>query len=210
MEKQMEAHLHEQFKLWSFVVLCQSQSRMQGGKREESNMKKFKRMETVGHILSTSRSPFHAYYISFPSSGSQESNSSNGVQIGVETMKLWPFVDNRAKLSELSCENFAGCFAAAKHPFGTRVPFRSCKMGCKMAAKSPFCREITSKLRIKLQIIFKLRNHLQVAKSQIQLAKWRLSACKNFTRHAPTCEIHLCNLRYLLLTKLDFFSRYFV
>ena len=124
----MEAHLHEQFKLWSFVVLCQSQSRMQGGKREESNMKKFKRMETVGHILSTSRSPFHAYYISFPSSGSQESNSSNGVQIGVETMKLWPFVDNRAKLSELSCENFAGCFAAAKPPLGPRVPFRSCEM----------------------------------------------------------------------------------
>ena len=39
MEKQMEAHLHEESKLWSFVVLCQSQSRMQGGKTEESNMK---------------------------------------------------------------------------------------------------------------------------------------------------------------------------
>ena len=35
----MEAHLHEESKLWSFVVLCQSQSRMQGGKTEESNMK---------------------------------------------------------------------------------------------------------------------------------------------------------------------------
>ena len=39
MTKQMEAHLHEESKLWSFVVLCQSQSRMQGGKTEESNMK---------------------------------------------------------------------------------------------------------------------------------------------------------------------------
>ena len=39
MVKQMEAHLHEESKLWSFVVLCQSQSRMQGGKTEESNMK---------------------------------------------------------------------------------------------------------------------------------------------------------------------------
>ena len=39
MAKQMEAHLHEESKLWSFVVLCQSQSRMQGGKIEESNMK---------------------------------------------------------------------------------------------------------------------------------------------------------------------------
>ena len=39
MEKKMEAHLHEESKLWSFVVLYQSQSRMQGGKIEESNMK---------------------------------------------------------------------------------------------------------------------------------------------------------------------------
>ena len=39
MEKKMEAHFHEESKLWSFVVLCQSQSRMQGGKTEESNMK---------------------------------------------------------------------------------------------------------------------------------------------------------------------------
>ena len=39
MAKQMKAHLHEESKLWSFVVLCQSQSRMQGGKTEESNMK---------------------------------------------------------------------------------------------------------------------------------------------------------------------------
>ena len=35
----MEDHLHEEFKLWSFVVLCQGQSRMQGGKKEKSNMK---------------------------------------------------------------------------------------------------------------------------------------------------------------------------
>ena len=39
MEKKMEAHFHEESKLWSFVVLYQSQSRMQGGKTEESNMK---------------------------------------------------------------------------------------------------------------------------------------------------------------------------
>ena len=50
MEKQMEAHLHEELKLWSFVVLCQSQSRMQGRKEDKSNMKKFKRTATVGHI----------------------------------------------------------------------------------------------------------------------------------------------------------------
>ena len=90
MEKQMEAHLNEEFKLWSFVVLCQSKSRMQEGKKEKSNIK-FKRTETVGHILSTSWSPFHAYYISFRSLGSQESNASNSLQIGAEMKKLWSF-----------------------------------------------------------------------------------------------------------------------
>nr|CAN74611.1 hypothetical protein VITISV_016614 [Vitis vinifera] len=38
-----------------------------------------------GHIWSTSSSPFYTYYMLFRSSGSQESNASNGVQIGVET-----------------------------------------------------------------------------------------------------------------------------
>ena len=57
--------------------------------REDSNMKKFKRTATIGHILSTSWSPFYAYYMSFWSSGSQESNALNGMQIGAEMKKLW-------------------------------------------------------------------------------------------------------------------------
>ena len=32
--------------------------------------------------------------------GSQESNASNSVQIGVEMKKLWPFEDNYAKLKD--------------------------------------------------------------------------------------------------------------
>ena len=75
---------------------------MQGGKREKSNMKKFKRTATIGHIYTTSWSQFYAYYI-FLRLGSHESNASNGVGIGVETKKLWPFEDNNIKL----CENFA-------------------------------------------------------------------------------------------------------
>ena len=174
----MEAHLQEESKLWSFVVLCQSQSRMQGGKTEESNMK-FKRTAAIGHISITSRSPYHAYYILFRSSGSQESNASNAAWIGAETKKLWLFEDNRTKLSEMSCENFAGCFVAAKPPLGTRVPFRSptpsfhsCEMGCEMAY------EMASKLQNKLQIVSKLRNHLQVVKSQIQLVKSKFKLTK--------------------------------
>ena len=126
----MEAHLHEESKLWSFVVLFQSQSRMQGGKTEESNMK-FKRTTSVGNISITSWSPFYAYYMSFRCSGSQESNASNSTRIGDETKKLWPLEDNCTKL----CENFA----VAKPPASTRVPLRNsnsifapCESPCEM------------------------------------------------------------------------------
>ena len=134
MAKKMEAHLHEESKLWSFVVLFQSQSRMQGGKIEESNMKKFKRIAAVGDISSTSWSSFYTYHISFRISGIQESNASNGVKIGSEMKKLWPFEDNRTKLSEN--------FTAAKPLASTRVPlrkfkfcFRSCESSCEITSK---------------------------------------------------------------------------
>ena len=99
--------------------------------------------------------------------------------------------------NEIHLRNFARCFAAAKPTFGTRVPFpspclhlRSCKPHCK----------ITSKLRMKLQIISKLRNHLQVVKSPPS-CKTKVQTCKmdNSTCESP-CKIHLCNLRYLQLT----------
>ncbi|RVW61987.1 hypothetical protein CK203_063930 [Vitis vinifera] len=48
---------------------------------------------------STSSSLFYTYYIPFRSSGSQESNASNGVQIGVETKKLWSLQENWTELS---------------------------------------------------------------------------------------------------------------
>ena len=201
---------------------------MQGGKREESN-KKLKRTATVGHISSTSWSPFHAYYILFRISGSRESNASNGAWIGAETKKLWLFEDNRIKL----CENFA-----AQSPFCSREmgyemkstckilqgvsqlwnpplahechfaapppSFRNYKMGCKMACKNvPW-------LRNGLQTVNQVANHLQVAESppsceitnsncKIKVQTWKMDN--------SMCEIHLCNIRYLLSTKLDFFSQ---
>ena len=66
-------------------------------------MKKFKRRAAAGHILSTSWGSFYTYYMSFRSSGSQESNASNDVQIRAEMKKLWPLEDNRTKLKD----NFA-------------------------------------------------------------------------------------------------------
>ena len=48
---------------------------------------------------STSSSPCYTQYIPFRSLGSQESNASNGVQIGVETKKLWSLQENWTELS---------------------------------------------------------------------------------------------------------------
>ena len=77
----------------------------EGKQREESNMKKFKKRAAAGHILSISWGSFYTYYMSFRSSGSQESNASNGVQIRAEMKKLWPLEDNRTNLKD----NFASC-----------------------------------------------------------------------------------------------------
>ena len=62
---------------------------------------------------------------------SQESSASNVVRFGLETKKLWPFEDKPRKAKagiffiSQPCPPFEGCFAAAKPPFGTRVPLRS-------------------------------------------------------------------------------------
>ena len=82
--------------------------------------------------------------------------------------------------NEIHLRNFARCFAAAKPPASTRVPLRKLKLHLRNC--EPHC-EITSKLRIKLQIISKLRNHLQVVKSQIQLAKSKFKLEKWIIQH---------------------------
>ena len=56
------------------------------------------------------RKRIREYYISFRSSGSQESNASNNVQFEAEMKKLWPIEGNCAKLKK----NFALTFLDAK------------------------------------------------------------------------------------------------
>ena len=46
------------------------------------------RIQEDNNFWSTSWSPFHAYYMSFRSSGSQKSNTLNGARIGVEMKRL--------------------------------------------------------------------------------------------------------------------------
>ncbi|RVW73759.1 hypothetical protein CK203_057635 [Vitis vinifera] len=93
----------------------------QGRKAKQSNSH-HPILATVGNISITSRSSFHAYYISFRSLGSQDSNASNGVQIGVETKKLWSFQENWTELSgnfahlNPRCENLSSrCINFAHH-----------------------------------------------------------------------------------------------
>ena len=162
----MKAHLHEESKLWSFVVLCQSQSRMQGGKTEESNMKnsrgqqlldKFRVLPRV-HFMHTI-CLFEAWEVRSPTLQTVRELELKRRSYG----HLKTTASSCAKLAAKStfrCENFARCFAAAKPPASARVP------------------------------LCKLKLHLR--------------------SYEPRCEIHLCNLRYLPPTKLDFFSRYFV
>ena len=57
----------------------------------------------------TLSSPFHTYYIPFRSSGSQESNASNGVQIGVEMKKLWSLQENWTELSGNFAHHYSRC-----------------------------------------------------------------------------------------------------
>ena len=175
----MKAHLHKEFKLWSFVVLCQSQSRMQGGKREESNMKNsrgWKLLDTFRVLLGVHF--IHTICLSnLGKSGVQRFKWCANRRWNKEVMAVWR---QPRKAKRISLRNTP---LAHEFHFATPPPhFAAAKwaakwpekifLGYKMAAKSPFCHKITSKLRFKLQIIFKLRNHLQVAKPKFKLAKW--------------------------------------
>ena len=162
-------------------------------------------LEVVSQLRNTLRnfaSGFHfaAHFVTAKFSHSLMQLSSNDHNFFVSTPIGASFEVLDSWLTELRNEihlrNFARCFAAAEPPPSTHVPL--CKLKLHLRSCEPRC-EITSKMRNKLQIISKLRNHLQVVKSQIQLAKWTIQ----------TCKIHLCKLRYLPPTKLDFFLKIF-
>ena len=92
------------------------------------------------HFWSTSWSSNYTYHMSFQILGSQESNASNSVQIGVETKKLWPFEDDHAKHQRKFRSHTPiskGVSQLRNHPlahechFAAPVrPFRSNEMGC--------------------------------------------------------------------------------
>ena len=112
--------------------------------------------------------------MSFRSTGSQESNALNGVWIGAETKKLWPFEDNCTKL----CENFVAAKSVAKSTF-------CCE---NFAAQSPFCScEMKSTYEI-LQGVLQLRNHLQA--HVCHFASWNsiFATANHIAKSPPSCE----------------------
>ena len=69
------------------------------------------------HFWSTFWSPNDASYIPFQSSGSQQSNASNGVQFGVETKKLQPLQASHSKVLR-------------NQPFVARISQHFCTVRC--------------------------------------------------------------------------------
>ena len=128
-----------------------------------------KAIQEWGRFPYNPRSPFYTYYISFRSSGSQESNTLNGVQIGAKTKKLWPFEDNRTKFSEnfatakSACENFTAVKSACEINLRkSRKLFHSWKITWRHTCA-------TSQVQIPfLQLRIKLRNHLQAANQVVK------------------------------------------
>ena len=104
MAKQWKAQKHKDPKFWSFKVLCNKQSRMQGGE--------VKRISAMKHSWWQSGQPLLEHFLksnlcmlySFRRLGSQQSNASNGSWIGVEMKKLEPLEVDHSKLKA----NFAG------------------------------------------------------------------------------------------------------
>ena len=89
--------------LKSFAI---GKSRMQGGEAKKNLTWSILDDSHVSYFWSTSWSPIYAYYMSFRSSGSQQSNSSNGAWFKVEMKELQPLQADHSKLKEFlhGCE----------------------------------------------------------------------------------------------------------
>ena len=107
----------------SFEVLFISKSRMKGAEAKRNLPWSILDDSHVIHFWSTLWSWIYACYMSFLSSGSQQSNASNGAQFGVETKKLQPLQVNHSKLKEAFFK------VLRNHPFVAKW-FRSLFVQC--------------------------------------------------------------------------------
>ena len=156
----------------------------------------------VSHFWSTFWSPIYAFYMLFRSSGSQQSNASNGAQFGVETKKLQPLQFNHSKLK---------------------------KAFCKSVAKSPFCCEVISQPFCTVWWISSWSCPIYATSWKLRTSRWKptsqpcennlllrsdfaaLFVClRNLVDIIVFCEMVLSASRYLLPTLGDIFHQIFV
>ena len=80
--------------------VCKERSKERSKERGKTEWRKQRTSSCSLHVhfWSTYRSPFPTFYIPFQSSGSQESNASNGARFGVETKKLQPLEADHSKV----------------------------------------------------------------------------------------------------------------
>ena len=110
------------------------------------------RIQEDNNFWSTSWSPFHAYYMSFRSSGSQKSNTLNGAQIRAELKKLWPLEANRTKLK--------ANFVAAKSAFGCEITRWSLRNQPLVAKWRPSACEISQPILHAYEILLSASRYL--------------------------------------------------
>ena len=155
----MEAHLHEEFKLWSFVVLCQSQSRMQGGKAKKNLTWRIK----------------------------EDSNSWTHFEYFLESISCILYVVSKLGKSEVQhfkrCANWSWneeVMAIWRQPHQAVRKFRSCEINLSL-------RKFRSPKPI-LQLRNELWNHLQAHVCHFTSWNSIFAAANHVAKSPPSCE----------------------
>ena len=172
-------------------------------------------------IWSAYWSPLYTYYISFRILGSQESNASNGVQIGAKMKKIQPFEGNCTKLKMnftspfFDAKIFAPAIPNAKF-FAPAIPnakiFVPAIPNAKISHQQFQMRKFSHQqfqMRIFSHQQFQMRKFC-TNNSKCEIFAPAKSICEIFVTPYLTCEIFMQSSDICSSTQLDFFSRYFV
>ena len=194
MTKKMEAHLHEETKLWSFVVLCQKQIKNARRKNKERNLtwrnSRGQQLLDIFRVLHGVHFIHTIYH--FESQEVKSLTLSTVCKLELKRRSyghLKTTAPSWAKISQL--RNQLVKILQVVSQLGNHLQAHVCHFTSsnslfiavnQVAKSSPSCES-------SCEIISKLWNHLQVVKSQIQLAKWTISTCKIFTSWFRSCEI---------------------
>ena len=204
----MEAHLQEESKLWSFVVLRQKHIKNARRRSKERNLTwRNSRGWQLWDTFWVLKGVHFIYTICFFEAREVRSPTLQTVhKLELERRSYGHLKTTVQSWAKWAAKISQGVSQLRNHPLAhechfTAPPphFAATKWAAKWPVKmflgcEPPC-EITSKLRFKLQIISKLWNHLQVAKSQIQLTKSKFKLAKWIIQHVKSTCVNsdICN-----------------